>query len=78
MTGMIYRLITTSAVLCLAASTFTTSVAVAQTHAGQPESVVDPVKIYSPYVERTGIRISLRVSTGATRICIHRTRPTPA
>jgi hypothetical protein len=70
MTGMIYRLITTSAVLCLAASTFTTSVAVAQTHAGQPESVVDPA--------RPWIRISLRVSTGATRICIHRTRPTPA
>jgi hypothetical protein len=81
MTGMIYRLITTSAVLCLAASTFTTSVAVAQTHAGQPESVVDPVKIYSPYgtsSARPWIRISLRVSTGATRICIHRTRPTPA
>ena len=53
MTRMIYRLIMTPAVLCLAASTFTTSVAVAQTHAGQPESVVDPAKIYSPYVERT-------------------------
>jgi hypothetical protein len=34
-------------------STFTTSVAFAQTHAGQPESVLEPTKIYSPYVERT-------------------------
>jgi hypothetical protein len=31
----------------------TTSVAFAQTHAGQPESVLEPARIYSPYVERT-------------------------
>ena len=53
MTGMNCRVITTAAVLCLAASTLTTSAAVAQTHAGQPESVLEPAKIYSPYVERT-------------------------
>jgi hypothetical protein len=46
MTGIICRLITTPAVLCLAMSTFTTSVAFAQTHAGQPESVLEPTKIY--------------------------------
>ena len=53
MTQMICRLIMTPAILCLVTSTFSASAAFAQTHAGQPESVLEPTKIYSPYVERT-------------------------
>ena len=48
MTGMIGRVITIPAILCLATFDLTTSVAVAQTHAGQPESVLNPTKICSP------------------------------
>ena len=59
MTGMICRAITIPAILWLATSVATTGVAFAQTHAGQPESVVDPVKIYSPYVERTALDSNL-------------------
>ena len=48
MTAMIGRAITAPAILCLATFNFTANVALAQTHAGQPESVLEPTKIYSP------------------------------
>ena len=53
MTRMICRVTTIPAILCLVMSVATTSVVFAQTHAGQPENVLEPTKIYSPYVERT-------------------------
>ena len=59
MTRMICRVTTIPAILCLAMSVATTSVAFAQTHAGQPENVLEPTKIYSPYVERTTADSSL-------------------
>ena len=52
MTEMNFRATTALAILCLATFIPTTSTAVAQTHAGEPESVLEPTKIYSPYVER--------------------------
>jgi hypothetical protein len=59
MTRMICRVTTIPAILCLMMSVATTSVAFAQTHAGQPENVLEPTKIYSPYVERTTADSSL-------------------
>jgi hypothetical protein len=53
MMGLISGRILTTAVSSLATFIFTTSAAFAQTHAGQPDSVLEPVSIYSPYVERT-------------------------
>jgi hypothetical protein len=50
---MTCRVTTIPAILCLTMSVAATSVAVAQSHAGQPENVLEPTKIYSPYVERT-------------------------